>query len=100
MVDVEDDHLGCSSGGATALDGAGGTVTDLEERHHARRLAPTGEGLALGADGGEVGACARAELEDAGLSHPEVHDPARVDQVVADGVDEACVRGGAAVGVG
>src|SRR5690606_10929857 len=72
MVDIEDDHLGGATGGATRLDGAGGPVADLEEAHDARRLAAAGEDLVLGADGREVGAGTRTELEDAGLSGPQV----------------------------
>ena len=100
MVDVEDDHLGGPPGGASRLDGAGRPVADLQEGHHPGGAAPAGEGLVLGADPREVGARPRAELEEAGLPHPEVHDPALVDQVVLDGLDEAGVRGGPGVGVG
>jgi hypothetical protein len=100
MVDVEDDHLGGAAGGAARLDGAGGAVADLEEAHHARALAAAGEELVLAPDGREVGAGAGAELEDACLAGPQVHDPARVHQVVAHAEDEAGVGGGAGVGVG
>jgi hypothetical protein len=41
---------------------------------------------------GEVGAGARAVLEQARLAHPQVHDAALVDEVVLDRLDEAGVR--------
>ena len=92
MVDVDDDHLGGAPGGAARLDGAGGAVADLEEAHQARRLAAARERLALAAQVGEVRARARAVLEEPRLAHPEVHDPALVDEVVPDALDEAGVR--------
>ena len=92
MVDVDDDHLGGAPGGAARLDGAGGAVADLEEAHQARRLASARERLALAAQVGEVRARARAVLEEPRLAHPEVHDPALVDEVVPDALDEAGVR--------
>jgi hypothetical protein len=100
MVDVEDDHLGGAAGGAARLDGAGGPVADLEERHDAGGLAAAGQQFVLAADRREVGAGAGAELEDAGLAHPQVHDAAVVDEVVLHAEDEAGVGGGAGVGVG
>ena len=100
MVDVEDDHLGGAPGGAARLDGPGGAVADLQERHDAGGAAAARQGLVLGADAGEVGAGARPELEEAGLPDPQVHDAALVDQVVFDRLDEAGVGGGAGVGVG
>ena len=92
VVDVDDDHLGGAPGGAARLDGAGGAVADLEEAHQARRLASARERLALAAQVGEVRARARAVLEEPRLAHPEVHDPALVDEVVPDALDEAGVR--------
>ena len=99
MVEIEDDHLGGPAGGAARLDGAGGPVADLEERHDARAASAAREALALAADLREVGAGAGAELEEAGLPEPEVHDAALVDEVVFDRLDEAGVGGGAGVGV-
>src|SRR5439155_18827412 len=69
-----------------------------EERHQAGRFAAAGERLVLGADVREVGAGARAVLEDARLARPEIHDPALVDEVIADRLDEAGVRLWALVG--
>ena len=91
VVDVDDDHLGGAAGGAARLDGTCGAVAYLEEGEEAARFAAAGEALVLAAQGGEVGACAGAVLEDAGLAHPEVHDAAGVDEVVVDGLDEARV---------
>src|SRR5207237_4831897 len=92
--EVEDDHLGGASGGAAALDGAGGAVADLEEAHQAAGLAAARERLAFAAQRRKVRARARAVLEDAGLAYPQVHDAAFVDQIVADRLDEAGVRRG------
>ena len=100
MVEIEDDHLGGATGGASALDGAGGAIADAKEAHHPRGLAATGERLVLGPDLREVGSGARAHLEEAGFPDPEVHDPARVDEVITDAIDEAGVGGGVGVGVG
>ena len=92
MVDVDDDHLGGAARGAARLDGAGGAVADLQERHEAGRLAAAGQLLALAAQPGEVGAGAGAVFEQARLAHPQVHDAALVDEVVLDALDEAGMR--------
>ena len=47
---------------------------------------------------GEVGAGARAILEQPGLAHPQIHDAALVDEVVGDGLNEAGMRLGMLVG--
>ena len=99
MVDIENDHLGCATGSATRLDRAGGAVPDLEEGHDPGGLATTREQFVLPSDGGEVGSGAGAELEDASLPHPQVHDSTRVDQVIADAEYVAGMRSGSAVGV-
>ena len=92
VVDVDADHLGRAPRGAARLDGAGRAVADLEERHQPGGLAAAREQLVLAAQLGEVGAGARAVLEQPGLAHPQVHDAAVVDQVVLDRLDEAGVR--------
>ena len=99
MIHVDDHHLGGAAGGAARLDRARRAVADLEEAHQAGRLAAAGEPLALAAQGGEVGAGAGAVLEQARLADPEVHDPALVDEVVGDRLDEAGVRLRVLVGV-
>ncbi len=100
VIQVEADHLGGAAGRAAALDRASGAVADLEEAHQADGLAATGEGLVLAAEAAEVGARAAAILEETGLARPEVHDAARVHEVVADGLDEAGVRLGVRVRIG
>jgi hypothetical protein len=92
MIDVDHDHLGGAPRGAARLDRTGGAVADLEEAHQAGRPAAARERLVLAAQPGEVGARARAVLEQARLAHPEVHDAARIDQVVRDALDEAGMR--------
>ena len=92
VVGVDDHHLGRAARGAAGLDGARGAVADLEEGHQAGRLAAAGQALAFAAQVGEVGAGAGAVLEQAGFADPQVHDPAVVDQVVVDALDEAGVR--------
>ena len=98
MIEIENDHLGGAARGAARLDGAGRAVADLEEAHQAARLAAAGERFAFAAQGGEIGAGAGAVLEDARLADPQVHDAAFVDQIVADRLDEAGVRGRPLVG--
>ncbi len=100
MVEVEDDHLGSAAGGATRLDGAGGAVADFQEAHEAAGLAAAREGLALAAQRRKVAASAGAVLEDAGLTNPQVHDAAFIDQIVLDGLNEAGMRRRALVGAG
>ncbi len=92
MVGVDHHHLGRAARGAARLDGARRAVADLEEGHQAGRLAAAGQPLVLAAQLGEVGAGARAVLEEPRLAHPQVHDAALVDEVVGDGLDEAGVR--------
>ncbi|MCY1511070.1 hypothetical protein D9M68_454640 [compost metagenome] len=92
MVDIDNDHLGGAAGGATRLDGAGGAVADLQERHQAGGLAAARELFAFAAQMREVGAGARAILEQARFTHPEVHDAAFVDEIVSDRLDKAGMR--------
>jgi hypothetical protein len=80
------------------LDRAGGAVADPQEAHQAARAAAAGQGLAFAAQRREVGAGARAVLEEARLADPQVHDAALADEVVADRLDEAGVRLRALVG--
>jgi hypothetical protein len=92
MVDVDDHHLGGAAGGAARLDGAGGTVADLEEAHQAGRATAARQLFAFAAQLGEVGAGAGAVFEQAGFANPQVHDAALVDEVVGDRLDEAGMR--------
>ncbi len=92
MVGVDHDHLRRAARRAARLDGARRAVADLEEAHQARRLAAARQLLVLAAQAREVGARARAVLEQARLTHPQVHDAALVDEIVGDGLDEAGVR--------
>ena len=98
VIDIDNDHLGRPARRASGLDGPGGAVADLQEAEQARRLAAARQRLVLAAQRGEVGAGARAILEQPGLAHPQVHDAAVVDQIVVDRLDEAGVRLGMLVG--
>ena len=100
VVEIEADHFGGATGGAARLDGTGGAVADFEKGHQPRRAAAARQRLARAAQPGEVGAGAGTILEEAGLAHPQVHDAAVVDQVVAHGLDEACVRLGVLIRAG
>ena len=100
VVDVDHDHLGRSPRGAARLYGARRPVADLEEAHQARGFAATRQGLVLAPEPGEIGAGARAIFEQPRLAHPEVHDPALVDEIVVDRLDEAGMRLGMLVGRG
>ena len=64
----------------------------LQEAHQPGGPAAAGQRLVLAAQTREVGAGAGAVLEQARLADPQVHDPALVDQVVGDALDEAGVR--------
>src|ERR1700722_12282928 len=81
-----------AAGGAAGFDRARGAVADLEEAHQARRLAAARELLAFAAELGEIRAGARAVFEQPRLAHPQIHDPALVDEVVGDRLDEAGMR--------
>ena len=83
MIGVDHDHLGRAARGAAGLDRAGGAVADLEEAHQAGRAAAAGQPFAFAAQAREVRAGAGAVFEQARLAHPEVHDAALVDEVVA-----------------
>ena len=98
VVDVDHHHFRRAPGGAARLDRARRAVADLEEGHQARGAAAAGKLLVLAAKGREVRAGAGAVLEEARLAHPQVHDAALVDKVVADRLDEAGVRLGMLVG--
>ncbi len=98
VVDVDHHHFRRAPGRAARLDRARRAVADLEEGHQARGAAAAGKLLVLAAKGREVRAGAGAVLEEARLAHPQVHDAALVDEVVADRLDEAGVRLGMLVG--
>ncbi len=91
MIDIEADHFGGAAGGASALDGRGGAIADLQEAHQAAAATAAGERLVLAAQRGEVGSGAGAVLEESSLADPQIHDAALVDEVVADRLDEAGV---------
>ena len=92
MIDVDNDHLGRTTGGATRLDRAGSPVADLQEGHEARRATAARQLFAFAAQIGEVGTGAGAVFEQTRFADPEVHDAAFVDQVVLDRLDEAGMR--------
>ena len=98
VIDVDHDHFGRAARRAARLDRARRAVADLQERHEPRRAPAAGELLVLAAQGGEIGAGAGAVFEQARLAHPQVHDPAFVDEIVGDRLDEAGVRLGMLVG--
>ena len=98
MIDVDHHHLGGATGGAARLDGSGGAVADLQEAHQARGLAAARQLFALAPQVGEVGAGAGAIFEETGFADPQVHDAAFIDQIVADGLDEAGMGLGMLVG--
>ena len=85
-VVLERVHLRRAARLAAALHDVGDLVVDLEERERAARASAAAHLLARGADGGEIGAGPRAELEEHRLGAGEVHDRFHV---VLDGLDEA-----------
>ena len=91
VIEVQAHHLRGAARGPARLDGAGSAVADAEEAHQPGRPAAAGEALTLAAQAGEVRARPGAVLEEAGLTRPQIHDPAVVDEVVGDGLDEAGV---------
>ena len=98
MVDIDHDHLGRTARRAARLDGAGCAVADLQEAHQAGGTAAARKLFAFAAQMREVGAGAGAVLEEAGFTHPQVHDAVFVDEIVFDRLDEAGVRLGMFVG--
>ena len=92
VIDIDHHHLGRAARGAARFDGARRPVADLEERHKARGLAAARELFARAAQGREIGAGARAVLEQARFADPQVHDAVLVDQIVVHGLDEARMR--------
>ena len=98
MIGVDDHHLRGAARGAARLDRARRAVADLQERHEAGRAAAARQLLVLAAQEREVRAGAGAIFEQARLAHPKVHDPALVDEIVGDRLDEAGVRLGMLVG--
>ena len=86
VVDVEDDHLGGAAGLAAALDDAGEGVEPLHEGDRTGGGAAAGQGLARGAQLGEVAAGAGAVLEEHALGLGEGEDGVHG---VLGGVDEA-----------
>ena len=98
VIRIDDDHLGRAPCRPTGFDRARSPVADLEETHEARGFATPRKRLIRAAQRGEVGAGARAILEQPRLTHPKVHDAAVAHQIVADGLDETSVRLGVFVG--
>ena len=89
MVDIHRHHLGGAAGRAAGLDGAGGAVADLQEAHQAGRPAAARQALAFAPKPREIAAGAGAVFEQARLAHPQIHDAALIDQIVADRLNEA-----------
>ena len=100
VVHVGDDHLGRAPRGAARLDRARRAVADLQEPHQARGLAAARKLFAFAAQGGEVGAGARAVFEQPRLTHPQVHDAAIAHQIILDRLDKAGMRLGVFIGRG
>ena len=92
MVGVDDHHLRGATRRAAGFDRAGGAVADLEKTHQPGGAAAAGQFLAVAAQFREVGTGARAVFEQARLAHPQIHDPAFVDEIVGDGLDKTGVR--------
>ena len=85
-------HLRRAARLAAALHHVGDLVVNLEEGERTAGPSAAAHLFAGGADGGEIGAGARAELEEHRLGAGEIHDRLHV---VIDGLDEA----GAALGI-
>src|SRR6516165_24802 len=92
VIDVDDDHLGGAPGRAAGFDGTGGAVADPQKTHQPRGAPATREPLAVAAQFREIRSRAGAVFEDPRLAHPEIHDPAFVDEIVGDRLDEAGMR--------
>ena len=86
VVHVEDDHLGGAAGLASGLDDAGEGVEALHEAERAAGGSAAGERLGGGAQRREVGAGARAPLEEHALGLGQRQDAV---QRIVDRVDEA-----------
>ena len=92
MIDVDDDHLGGAAGRAARLDRTCGAVADLQEAHQTGGFATTGKFFTFAAQIAEVRARAGAILEQARFTDPQIHDAAFIDEIVANGLNEAGMR--------
>ena len=98
MIQIECHHFGGATRGAAALDGARGLVPHRQEAHQARAAAAATQGFFSATELGEIATGAGAVLEDAGLAGPQIHDAARVHQIVRHALDKAGVGLGPLVG--
>ena len=96
MPDLQRLHLGGPTRLAAALDHGRNLVVHPHERQRTRGLPAARQLLAMRPQRREVGARARAELEEHGLAAGQLHD---VLHVVLHALDEACRRLGELVGV-
>ena len=92
VIDIQADHLCSAARGAAGLDCTCGAVADLQEAHQSRAATATGELFVLTTDVGEVGAGARAVLEESRFASPQVHDSAFANQIILHALNEAGVR--------
>ena len=100
VVDVDDHHLGRTSRRAAGFDRAGRAVADAQKAHQPGRPPTARQALTIAAQFREVRARARAVFEDPRLAHPQIHDPALVDEVVGDRLDKAGMRLRVLIGAG
>ena len=100
VVDVDDHHLGRTPRRAARFDRAGRAVADAQKAHQPGRPSAARQALAIAAQFREVRARARAVFENPRLAHPQIHDPALVDEIVGDRLDKAGVRLRVLVGAG
>ncbi len=92
MVDIDDDHLGGAARRTAGFDGTRGPVADAQKAHQPGGTAAARQPLALAAQFREIRAGPRAVFEDSRLAHPQIHDPALVDEIVGDALDKAGMR--------
>src|SRR5439155_12657587 len=92
MVEVEADYFRGAARRAARLDRARRAIADLQEAHQARRLAAARQLLVLTAQRREIRARARAIFEKPRLARPQIHDPALVDEIVLDSLNESGMR--------
>ena len=100
VVDIDDHHLGRTPCGAARFDRPGGAVADAQKAHQPGGAAAARQALAIAAQFGKIRARARAVFEDPRLAHPQIHDPALVDEIVGHRLDKAGMRLRVLIGAG
>ena len=92
VICITDHHFRRPAGGTARFDCTCGPIPNFQKAHKAGRLATTRKIFASTAQGREVGSGAGAVLKQTRFTHPKIHDPAIIHQIIGDGLNEASMR--------